>query len=257
SEQEFLSFPMLKPFKGSQDVTEESAIYELRQQLIIQHNLKIPSVTQVLNDTMSAADRQKLEIWKRKMIEELGVEGFENLQKKNFARGHGFHKCVASTLRGEKDVPVSKNVEALWESVRPVLSNVCDVSFLESRVQHPFLWYRGIVDCVAYYENEIVVIDWKTAAKKKTSITDLYDNPIQAVAYAGALNFDSNYQKLQISSALIVVAYEDGSPADVHKLSPKLCDRFWELWLKRNLTYWSKPESQKTEKKKETKRRPV
>jgi len=37
------------------------------------------------------------------------------------------------------------------------------------------------------------VIDWKTSLKPKPSLADCYDFPLQAAAYAGAVNQDLHY----------------------------------------------------------------
>ena len=37
------------------------------------------------------------------------------------------------------------------------------------------------------------MIDWKTSLKPKPSLADCYDFPLQAAAYAGAVNQDPHY----------------------------------------------------------------
>lgn len=32
---------------------------------------------------------------------------------------------------------------------------------------------------------------------------------------------------------MVIVAYSDGSPADVFWLTSETCDKYWKLWLKR------------------------
>ena len=41
--------------------------------------------------------------------------------------------------------------------------------------------------------DQLHVIDWKTSIKPKPTLDDLYDYPLQTVAYAGAINNDSRY----------------------------------------------------------------
>ncbi|KAH8027243.1 hypothetical protein HPB51_003750 [Rhipicephalus microplus] len=87
-------------------------------------------------------------------------------------------------------------------------------------------------------KGEMVLIDWKTSKKQKPRLSDTYDNPLQVAAYVGALNYDGNY-KIQVRDAMIVIAYEDGSPCQVHHLGPTLCQRHWQRWLQRVRTYWN------------------
>ena len=42
----------------------------------------------------------------------------------------------------------------------------------------------------------------------------------------------------QIDSGLLVVAYENGRPADVHSLDSNQCALYWGSWLHRLYTYW-------------------
>lgn len=38
-----------------------------------------------------------------------------------------------------------------------------------------------------------MLIEWKTSSKPKLSVKSMFDDPLQVVAYLGALNFDENY----------------------------------------------------------------
>jgi len=39
-----------------------------------------------------------------------------------------------------------------------------------------------------YYRGEQYVIDWKTSKRRKSSLSQTFDNPLQLVAYLGAYN---------------------------------------------------------------------
>ena len=43
------------------------------------------------------------------------------------------------------------------------------------------------------YRDEVCVIDWKTSHKLRPTLKDIYDYPLQTIAYAGAINDDKNY----------------------------------------------------------------
>lgn len=51
---------------------------------------KLPSVTAILNATMSEEARKALEIWEKKMIEKLGIEGFKVYKAGNYDRQRHF-----------------------------------------------------------------------------------------------------------------------------------------------------------------------
>ncbi|CAB1338640.1 unnamed protein product [Coregonus sp. 'balchen'] len=153
-----------------------------------------PSVTRILQETMSPEQQFYLERWRRKMIAQLGEDGFKEYSQNLFRQGKLFHTAVESVLplTTTKEVPgedpeeapaVPSEVEGYMESVRHVLEDVRGVRAIESRVQHDTLGYLGIVDCV--------------------------------------------------ENGLIVVAYKDGSPAHPHQLSSEQVLHYWERWLVR------------------------
>ncbi len=39
----------------------------------------------------------------------------------------------------------------------------------------------------------MVVIEWKTSQRTKSTLEDAYDDPVQIAAYVGALNADDKY----------------------------------------------------------------
>lgn len=206
-----------------------------------QGNFSIPSVTRVLQQTLSQEQIFYLERWKRRMIAELGEEGFKEYGQNLFRQGKNFHSALEEVLSSQetwknKDPSetqrYSSEVQGYMESISHILEDVSAVRAIESTVKHNTLNYLGIADCVARYRGVLCVIDWKTSEKPKPFLSNTYDNPIQVAAYAGALNNDSNY-KYQVDSGLIVVAYKDGSPGHAHQLNSELMLENWKAWLVR------------------------
>uniref|UniRef100_A0A3Q3VVV1 Mitochondrial genome maintenance exonuclease 1 n=1 Tax=Mola mola TaxID=94237 RepID=A0A3Q3VVV1_MOLML len=201
----------------------------------------VPSVTRILQQTLSPDQVFYLERWKRRMIAELGEEGFKEYSRNLFRQGKLFHSAVEDILTSgasrEDKTPSERDeyppeVQGYLQSISHVLADVSAVRAVESTVQHSTLNYLGIADCVARYRGVLCVIDWKTSEKPKPFLGNTYDNPIQVAAYAGALNNDSNY-KYQVENGLVVVAYKDGSRAHAHQLNSELMLEFWKSWLVR------------------------
>lgn len=201
----------------------------------------VPSVTRILQQTLSPEQIFYLERWKRKMVAELGEEGFKEYSQNLFRQGKMFHSALEDTLtsgvtwsdRDASDMSqYPPEVSGYMQSVSHILEDVREVRAIESTVHHNSLNYLGIVDCVARYRGVLCVIDWKTSEKSKPFLNNTYDNPIQVAAYAGALNTDGNY-KYQVENGLIVVAYKDGSPAHAHKMNSELMLDYWKTWLLR------------------------
>ncbi|CAN8000532.1 unnamed protein product [Ixodes hexagonus] len=210
-----------------------------------------PSVTAILRDTMDPLSKRRLELWKEKMVAELGQEGFAIYQELLLNRGKSLHRNIHELLSGrpKEEVSVEPENAGHWASVQDLLREISPVRYLETPVSHPHLQYHGIADCLISspldngrrclrcFRDQLVLIDWKTSKKPKPRLSDTFDNPLQVAAYIGALNYDDNY-KIQVKEALIVIAYEDGSPCQVHRMGPVVCQRNWERWLQRLGTYW-------------------
>lgn len=194
----------------------------------------MPSVTRILQDTMSPAQLFYLERWKRRMIAELGEEGFKAYSTNLFKQGKSFHAVLEDALAPSeiKEMESNEDIAGYMESIQHVLEDISDVRAIESAVQHQPLNYVGILDCVAQYRGRLCAIDWKTSERSKPSLQNTYDNPIQVAAYIGALNSDDHYS-YQIKNGLIVVAYKDGSPAHPHFLDFEKVTQYWEKWLLR------------------------
>merc|ERR1712183_646630 len=81
-----------------------------------------------------------------------------------------------------------------------VLKDITDVHMVEEEITHPQLGYRGYIDCVAKYKGDLCVIDWKTSRKKRKSLAQCYDDPVQIAAYTGAYN----HTYKQVKKGLVV-----------------------------------------------------
>ncbi|XP_025897540.1 mitochondrial genome maintenance exonuclease 1 [Nothoprocta perdicaria] len=204
---------------------------------------KIPSVTNILQQTMPPQQALYLEKWKQKMILDLGKDGFAEYTKNLFLQGNLFHTTLESILLSEETPAKGQGedsaVSGYLSSVQHVLKDISEVKALESAVQHETLQYLGLVDCVAKYRGQLCVIDWKTSEKSKPSLQNTFDNPLQVAAYIGAINHDVNYD-FQVSCGLIVVAYKNGTPAHPHFMDPDLCSQYWNKWLLRLEEYKEK-----------------
>ncbi|MBN3275603.1 MGME1 exonuclease, partial [Polyodon spathula] len=189
--------PLLNPSKVL-DQTQEAALkaplrFALQRG---QGRSYIPSVTRILQQTMPLEQAFYLERWRKKMIAELGEEGFSQYTANLFKQGKVFHTALEAIL---KSVEVAEQEEGgvdvcgYIQSVQHVLADVGGVRAIESAVKHQSLSYTGLVDCVAEYRGKLCIIDWKTSEKPKPLLRNTFDNPLQVAAYIGAMNSDDNY----------------------------------------------------------------
>ncbi|XP_039242502.1 mitochondrial genome maintenance exonuclease 1 [Pipra filicauda] len=224
--------PLINPDKRISPLNSDS---NLPRKIMLQ-KMKMPSVTHILQQTLSPQQVFYLERWKQKMIVELGKDGFEKYTKNLFLQGELFHSALESIFLSEEMAVKEKSedgvISGYLSSVEHVLEDISEVKALESGVHHETLQYLGLVDCVAKYRGQLCVIDWKTSEKPKPFLKNTYDNPLQVAAYIGAINHDANYD-FQVRCGLIVVAYKNGSPAHPHFMDPDLCSQYWNKWLLR------------------------
>lgn len=244
-----ISISIINPNKPSPD--HDKSLEPIQRPLTMpkfpsNHTTKdLPSVTKILQLTMPASNVFMLEKWKEAMIKKLGYEGFALYQKNTFERGRVLHELVANYLLGSS-VPVqgegqlSKEIVSnLWKSIEKVVKEkITNVRLIEHIVSHKEMNYRGIVDCVACFENQLAVIDFKTSEKPKKNMESLYDNPLQVSAYCGAINSDcnipSNVIDRNICAGVVIVAYIDGSEASTYFIGQEqMAEAYWKQWILR------------------------
>uniref|UniRef100_A0A2H1VTN8 SFRICE_012978 n=1 Tax=Spodoptera frugiperda TaxID=7108 RepID=A0A2H1VTN8_SPOFR len=157
------------------------------------------------------------------------------------AVGTKFHSTLKNYFtQPQTQLRIEKEVEGVWVSVADVLKHISSPKAIESNVIHPVLKYRGIFDAIADYEEKPTLIEWKKSDKPRKSIANTYDNPVQLAAYYGAVCHDLNYKHLNVRDALLVIAYTDGSKADVFHLSSDKLREHWAQWLIRLEEYTKK-----------------
>jgi genome maintenance exonuclease 1 len=234
-----LQFPVFptESLLNSQQAEEFNAMVKACKQRFL------PTVNVVLNRTRSDLSSFFLQRWREKMTKELGEAGFRKHQEEVIWQGTNLHACVQQFLSGVPldEIQIQEKIQGHWGSISPVLSDVSEIRALETNVTHPHLHYKGTFDCVAKYKNTLCIIDWKTSSKPKPLIANLYDNPLQVAAYLGALNACPDFTAKfgTVENAVIVVAYNNGELAHVHRMAPAIVRHYWQEWCQRLHQYWT------------------
>ncbi|XP_074065484.1 mitochondrial genome maintenance exonuclease 1 isoform X3 [Macrotis lagotis] len=115
---------------------------------------KMPSVTRILQQTMTAKQILILERWKQQMILKLGEDGFAEYTSDIFLQGKHFHEELEAMLSSQEQLKEldEKTIRSGYvASVQHVLKEISGVRALESAVHHETLKYLGLIDCVAEY----------------------------------------------------------------------------------------------------------
>jgi hypothetical protein len=140
---------------------------------------KYPSVTTILS---AISDNS----WKDEWIARVGKEEAEKISKKATTRGTAVHELTEQYLRNNSDYKkghMPSNI-ANFQYIKPFLDkHVGIIAGLEVPLYSDTLRIAGRVDCVAQWDDEWSIVDFKTSKKEKTR-DDIHNYFMQESAYA-------------------------------------------------------------------------
>ncbi len=193
-----------------------------------QNNL--PSVTTVLKSTQSAKSLAALSSWRKT----IGKTKANQIVFNSFRRGKALHQTIQEHLQGNLYKPKNKFIEPYWDSIQSVLNELSDIQLIEKLIPNYQESYAARVDLVARYKGIPHVIEWTTSEKPKFKLENLYDKPLQLVAYGGAINryYGESLFCCNIRRALIVVALPDRE-AEIFEFDRASLIDYWKLWHSR------------------------
>ena len=136
---------------------------------------KLVSITSVI----SFFNRDKFAKWRKRVGEEKANE----ITRKATSRGTDMHTLTEHYLKNE-DLPVVKPLpDFLFKIAKPELNKIDNIHTLEGSLYSKELGVAETVDCIAEYDGELAIIDFKTSAKPKPR--DWIDGYfVQCAAYA-------------------------------------------------------------------------
>jgi len=160
--------------------------------------LKLVSITSVT----SHWSREKFAKWRKKVGEEKANE----ITRKATARGTDMHSMTEHYLKNEDLPKVNPMGDMLFKIAKPTLNKIDNIHSLEGSLYSKELGVAGTVDCIAEYEGELAVIDFKTSKKPKPRAwIDGYF--VQAAAYA-CMYYELT--GIAVKKLVIIMACEDG-----------------------------------------------
>lgn len=123
-------------------------------------NKKLVSITSVI----SHYSKEKFAKWRQRV----GEEEANRITKRATSRGTDTHTLIEQYLRNldlvSDILPIS---EMLFQISRPVLDRINNIHTLEGSLYSEILGVAGTVDCIAEFDGELAVVDFKTSAKPK------------------------------------------------------------------------------------------
>jgi genome maintenance exonuclease 1 len=121
----------------------------------------VPSITSIT----SFYNRQIFVEWRKRV----GVEKANAITRKATARGTDFHQVCQDYLENKElnwddYQPLTK---FMFYHAKPYLDKINNIHAIERTLYSEYLGLAGRVDCIAEYEGELAVIDFKTSDKIK------------------------------------------------------------------------------------------
>jgi len=161
--------------------------------------LRLVSITSVT----SHFNKEIFVKWRKKV----GDEEADRITKASTGRGTDMHTLVENYLFNIPELPKVRPIsEFLFKICRPELDNINNIHALESSLYSKVLGIAGTVDCIAEYNNELAIIDFKTSKKPKPrEWIDHYF--VQCAAYACMLY---ELTDISVKKFVIIMACENG-----------------------------------------------
>ena len=164
-----------------------------------------PSITTVL----SAYNKKAIMEWRQRVGEEKANE----ISRKASGRGTKLHNTVEKYLLNEmtdmKLQTMMPDIKEMFFDMRKIIDeNIGDIYGIEQPLYSHKLKLAGRCDCIAEWNGELAIVDWKTASrtKDKDHITNYF---MQATAYAEM--FEERTGKA-IDTIVVAISVQSESP---------------------------------------------
>jgi len=131
--------------------------------------------------------------------------------KRVVVRGNEFHSLIETYLYNnlnicDESVDIDKNLFSLFNQLKPELDKIDNIRGLETGLWSDKVGLAGRVDCVAEYDGELSIIDFKGSTRTKRA-RDIENYYLQATAYA--LMWQDSFNE-EIPNFRILISCEDG-----------------------------------------------
>ena len=174
---------------------------------------KFPSVTTVISN--NAKKMAGIAKWRQRV----GMEEANRISARSTKRGTTYHSIVEDYFNNKLEIEKYKDsplpTVMFYQSV-DTLNRINNIYLQEAALYSKHLELAGRVDCIAEFDGELSIIDFKTSAtpKREQYLTDYF---VQETAYACMLQelYDVSVKKI-----VTIVACENGE-TQVKVLPPK------------------------------------
>jgi genome maintenance exonuclease 1 len=168
---------------------------------------KIPDINELLRfvsitSVTSHKNRQIFIDWRKRV----GDQEADKISRQSTSRGTDMHTLTEHYLKNIDLPKVQPLSEFLFKIAKPELNRINNIYALERSLYSKVLGIAGTVDCIAEYDGELAIIDFKTSKKPKPKewIEHYF---VQAMAYACMLY---ELTGIMVKKLVIIMACENG-----------------------------------------------
>jgi genome maintenance exonuclease 1 len=159
---------------------------------------KFVSITSVI----SHFNKDKFVNWRKRV----GEDEANRVTKRATSRGTDTHTLIENYLSNQELPEVQPISEHLFKIAKPTLNRINNIHTLEGSLYSEFFGIAGTVDCIAEFDEELSIIDFKTSkSPKPREWIDGYF--VQCAAYACMLH---EITGISIKKFVIIMTCEDG-----------------------------------------------
>ena len=161
-----------------------------------------PSITTILQETMSKEKKESLENWKEQEI------AAEYITQEAAIIGTETHKLIENHINEVRQMDEVRLLSvAHFNNLIPFLQKINDVHGTELRLYSNKMKLAGTSDCIANYEGELSIIDYKTKRSNQKEEW-MKDHFIQGTAYAQMFK---ELTGIKVKQVVILVSSEKNS----------------------------------------------
>ena len=161
-----------------------------------------PSITTILQETMSKEKKESLENWKEQEI------AAEYITQEAAIIGTETHKLIENHINEVRQMDEVRLLSvAHFNNLIPFLQKINDVHGTELRLYSNKMKLAGTSDCIANYQGELSIIDYKTKRSDQKEEW-MKDHFIQGTAYAQMFK---ELTGIEVKQVVILVSSEKNS----------------------------------------------
>lgn len=161
------------------------------------NGIKYPSITTILH----SFENKNIDIWKAR------TPNWKEIQEESFRVGTELHRLIECYLKDSLLWNPETFEGKLFENLKPELDKIDNIQALETYLYEPNLKIAGCTDCIAEFEGEKCIIDFKQSRRKKQEKW-INDYKLQVTGYSKMFEYCT---KQKIDLGVILIANWDGS----------------------------------------------